>query len=91
MMSAFRQQLPALTGGFDQCIEFGIDSRTRHAFWLRRQVQSRPWQDTLSRRVTLWGSQADVNRGELLQDADLQPLWPELRLLLDDLPADQRS
>lgn len=78
MMSAFRQQLPALTGGFDQCIEFGIDSRTRHAFWLRRQVQARPWQDALSRRVTLWGSQADVNRGELLQDADLQTSYQTL-------------
>lgn len=72
MTSAFRQQLPALTGGFDQCIEFGIDSRTRQAFWLRRQVQSRPWQDELSRRVTLWGSNAEVGHGELLQDADTQ-------------------
>ena len=72
MMSAFRQQLPALTGGFDQCIEFGIDSRTRQAFWLRRQAQSRPWQNALSRRVTVWASQADVGQSELLQDSDTQ-------------------
>lgn len=72
MTHAFRQQLPALTGGFDQCIEFGIDSRTRHAFWLRRQVQSRPWQNALSRRVTAWVSQPDAGRQCLLEDADLQ-------------------
>lgn len=72
MMSAFRQQLPALTGGFDQCIEFGIDARTRQAFWLQRQVQSRPWQEALARRVTIWGGTTDIGQTALLQDADAQ-------------------
>jgi len=72
MTHAFRQQLPALTGGFDQCIEFGIDSRTRHAFWLRRQVQSRPWQNALARRVTAWVSQSEIGKAVLLEDSDVQ-------------------
>lgn len=73
MTIAFRQQLPAWTGGFDQCVEFGIDRRTRQAFWLRRQVLSRPWQDSLSRRVTLWVTEQVPGRSLLLEDVDRQP------------------
>jgi len=83
MKSAFRQQLPGITGGFDQYLEFGVDTRTHHAFWLSRQLLSRPWQATIQRRVTLGVSQAGAGESWLLQDTDactghttLPTFWP---------------
>jgi hypothetical protein len=83
MKSAFRQQLPRLTGGFDQYLEFGVDARTHHAFWLSRQVMSRPWQASVQRRTTLGISQAAVGKSLIFQDTDaggvyrpIPEFWP---------------
>ena len=83
MKAAFRQQLPRVTGGFDHFLEFGVDARTQHAFWLSRQVLSRPWQEAVQRRLTLCVSQANIGSSVLLQDIDarsthlsLPTYWP---------------
>lgn len=78
MKTAFRQQLPRLTGGFDHYLEFGVDTRTQQAFWLSRQVLSRPWHDAVQRRLTIALCQPSGPSDVLLQDTDARSTYPSL-------------
>lgn len=64
---------PALTGGFDQFLRWGVDPLTGQAFWLRQQTCGRPLSRGQAMEVTLATFSRQGNKAALVQDGEPLP------------------
>jgi len=64
---------PALTGGFDQLLRWGVDPATGQAFWMRQQTCGRLVGHAQTMEVTLACFQRQAHKAALVQDSEPLP------------------